>query len=152
MICYNCKSDNLIKFDGSKPQCANCGCILYQNKSISKFLKIYFAHPLGSHPLNSVDENLLSIEEHIYHIVTQYPYFCPLVPTHNIGFLYNLVPYELGIMMCFKLLESADILVLCGDWEQSKGCQMEKLYAEKKGIKVVTYIELCDSLGIKTLR
>jgi hypothetical protein len=120
-------------------------------KSINDYLRIYFAHPLGGHPTKTMEENLLSIEKHVIHIVKRYPYFCPLVPTHNTGFIYNLISYDLGINMCFKMLEMADIIVLCGDWKNSKGCQMEKLFANKIGVKVITFKELCFYLEIEEM-
>lgn len=152
MICFNCNSKNLLYFDNDKTQCKECGCILNHNETINKFLRIYFAHPLGTHPTKTLEENLISIENHALHVIKQYPYFCPLLPTHNTGFMYNIIPYELGMMMCFKLLEMADMLVLCGDWKNSKGCQMEKLYAEKNDIKVMTFKELCFFLEIDEMR
>lgn len=57
----------------------------------------------------------------------------PVSPIHQFGFMYDGVPYVAGLQKCFALLDACDALLLCGDWQNSKGCIAEFAYAMAKG-------------------
>lgn len=54
-------------------------------------------------------------------------------PIHQLGFTYDSAPYVAGLQKCFTLLSHCDALLLCGDWQTSKGCMAEFAYAIAKG-------------------
>lgn len=43
------------------------------------------------------------------------------------------------LRVCFAMIESADTLVLLPEWECSRGTQIEKLYAEYIGLRVIEW-------------
>lgn len=57
----------------------------------------------------------------------------PVSPIHQFGFMYDSVPYAVGLQKCLALLNACDVLLLCGDWRNSKGCMAEFAYAMAKG-------------------
>lgn len=46
-------------------------------------------------------------------------------PIHQQGFMYAGTPYLTGLQKCLELLRRCDVLLLCGDWQNSKGCLAE---------------------------
>jgi|LSQX01.2.fsa_nt_gb hypothetical protein len=57
-------------------------------------------------------------------------------PLHATGFLYNDVDYIDGMEHCFEALSRCDELWLCGNWRDSRGCNMEYAFAKGKGIPI----------------
>lgn len=45
------------------------------------------------------------------------------------------------LQLCKELIRNCDALFLAGGWKHSNGCMMEKQYAEKIGLPVLTDIE-----------
>ena len=58
-------------------------------------------------------------------------------PIHQQGFMYEGTPYLTGLQKCLQLLRRCDILLLCGDWQQSKGCMAEFAHAMNLGINII---------------
>lgn len=92
---------------------------------------VYVAHPYSGKKENKdrVDELmkdfLINDAEHTY-----------VSPIHNFGMSYFEKDYARGLEICLHLLENCDALVLCGDWQNSKGCIGEWAFAKAKGIKI----------------
>jgi hypothetical protein len=93
--------------------------------------KIYVAHPFGGKI-----ENMLSVETLVRKMVKHNPNILCISPIHATGYLYNDVEYEVGMNYCFELLKLCDELLLCKGWENSRGCNMEKEFAEEHGIPI----------------
>lgn len=89
-----------------------------------------------AHPYSGKEENKASVETLIRKMVKNYPDILYISPIHALGYLYNDVEYEHGMQYCFELLKACDELLLCGGWKDSRGCKMEKEYAEKNGIPI----------------
>ena len=47
-----------------------------------------------------------------------------------------------AMQKCRALLAVADGIILCPGWENSKGCQEERAYAEHMGMEIVEYEDL----------
>lgn len=98
--------------------------------------KVYVAHPFGSH--GSMEANKASVEEKILGFVDRYPTdYMFISPIHATGFLYFKYSYEHGIELCLSLLEMCDEIWMCGDWQKSRGCNIEHEHALKIGMKIL---------------
>ena len=90
-----------------------------------------------AHPFRGKQENVRLVEEVIKKLLAVFPdnysFYSPL---HATGFFYNLIDYEKGMEHCFEVLRRCDELWLCEGWENSRGCRMEKEYAEKHNIPI----------------
>ena len=63
-------------------------------------------------------------------------------PIHNFGYVYLTGDdYQRGLDICLSLLGQCDILVLCPEWESSRGCKGEFEYAKKHSISTFTLSE-----------
>jgi hypothetical protein len=93
--------------------------------------RIYIAHPY-----NGDTANKDKVEEIIKVLVKTNPNVLYISPIHAVGFLYNDIDYMQGMEYCFELLSIADELILCENWESSRGCRLEKEYAEKYNIPI----------------
>jgi hypothetical protein len=93
--------------------------------------RIYVAHPYGGKP-----ENKNKVERIVKDLARENPLILYISPIHATGFLYNDVDYLTGMDYCFELLSLCDELILCEGWENSRGCNMEKAFAEKHGIPI----------------
>lgn len=97
---------------------------------------VYVAHPYGGKEVNItavsvIMRNLIKNRNCIY--------FSPL---HNFSAIYyDGEEYAKGLQMCLDVLDHCDALVLCGDWQSSKGCIGEWAYARAKKIKIYTLEE-----------
>lgn len=58
-------------------------------------------------------------------------------PIHQQGFMYEGVPYITGLQKCLCMLSRCDMLLLCGDWQHSKGCMAELGYAMARHIPII---------------
>ena len=100
---------------------------------------VYVAHPYGGDEVNrfAVDRimtNLVLMDKnHTY-----------VSPIHNYSMLYFDTEYAKGLEICLDLLKECDYLVLCGNWEHSKGCIGEWAYAKAAGIRTFTWSEWTD--------
>ena len=92
--------------------------------------KIYISHPFGGK-----EENKYKIEAIIRELVRDNPNNVYISPVHTFGYLYNDVSCEQGTAWCLGLLSICDIMWVFGDWEQSRGCNVEIDYCEVFGIR-----------------
>lgn len=105
---------------------------------------IYVAHPYGGDDINKfgidqIMENLVLMDKHNVY----------LSPLHNYSMLYFETEYTKGLQICLDMLDKCQVLVLCGDWESSKGCIGEWAYAKAKGKQVYTWLEWTELLKKK---
>jgi len=100
---------------------------LHADKGAGKVRKvIYVAHPFGGKK-----ENVEKVETIIIEMVRQYPDFVFYSPLHATGFYYFEKTYEEGMKDCIEILSRCDELWLCKGWEKSRGCNIEKAWAEE---------------------
>lgn len=90
-----------------------------------------------SHPYSGKKENVELIEKKVQQLIKENPNILYVSPVHCFGYLYDAVSYEEGIDMCLALLEKCDEMWIISDfYENSKGCLIERSFAQSKGIKV----------------
>lgn len=94
--------------------------------------KVYVAHPFCNNMSEKADA-----ERIIKALAKEHPDTFYVSPIHATGFLYDSVPYLQGMEYCYELLGWCDVLLLTGHWQVSRGCMLEKTYAEKRGIPVM---------------
>ena len=92
---------------------------------------IYIAHPFGGE-----QENVEKVQEIITGLIWQMPDHTFYSPLHATGFLCDSLDYLDGMEHCFEVLGRCDELWLCGDWKESRGCNMEYAFAKGKGIPI----------------
>lgn len=85
---------------------------------------VYVAHPYGG-----LSSNYDKASDTMCVLCDKFSDKTFVSPIHAYGFMYESVDYDKGINLCFKLLDLCDTVLLCGEWEQSKGCNMERGYA-----------------------
>lgn len=90
---------------------------------------VYISHPYGAKKEN--EEKVANI---INKLQEQYPTYLFLSPIHLFSYAYHEVDYQVGIDKCLWLLEKADEMWIYGDWQNSKGCNMEIEYCKEFGI------------------
>ncbi len=93
--------------------------------------KVYVAHRY-----EGKEENKQRVEQIIKQLVKDNPDTLYISPIHCTGFYYHDIPYEDGMEYCFELLQMCEELLLTDDWENSRGCKLEKQFAEEKGIPI----------------
>ena len=98
---------------------------------------VYVAHPYGGKESNRkkidviMEDLVLNDASHDY-----------ISPIHNFGYVYLTGDnYQRGLDICLSLLGQRDILVLCPEWESSRGCKGEFEYAKKHSISTFTLNE-----------
>lgn len=92
---------------------------------------IYIAHPFGG-----LKENVEKVEKIIKGLLHKHPDCTFYSPLHSTGFFYGKLPYLDDMEHCFEALSRCDELWLCGDWLDSRGCNMEYGFAKAKGIPI----------------
>lgn len=93
---------------------------------------IYVAHPYGGKESNKV-----KIDEIMNRLVMNDNNHDYVSPIHNYGFMYLTGDeYQKGLDICLGLLSHCNALVLCDDWETSRGCRGEREHASKMGIPI----------------
>lgn len=105
--------------------------------------KIYYlAHPATS--CGDYWENRRSEHQAAYQIAIRTGYGARKKPLRPLTMIHpdTKETYDQIMKRCFKWLSGCDVIILCGDWENSKGCKMEKEYAELLGLEVLTYEEV----------
>lgn len=93
--------------------------------------QIYVAHPFGG-----LKENVDKVEKIIKDLLHKHPDCTFYSPLHSTGFFYRQLPYLDGMEHCFETLSRCDELWLCGNWRESRGCNMEFGFARAKGIPI----------------
>lgn len=95
---------------------------------------VYVAHPYGGK-----ESNKLKIDKIMNDLVMNDSEHDYVSPIHNYGFMYLTGDeYQRGLDICLGLLSHCDVLVLCENWETSRGCRGELDYARKHGILTLT--------------
>ena len=95
---------------------------------------VYVAHPYGGK-----ESNKLKIDVIMNQLVMNDNKHDYVSPIHNYGFMYLTgEEYQKGLDICLGLLSHCDVLVLCEDWESSRGCRVECDHALKMGIPIFT--------------
>lgn len=107
----------------------------------------YLAHPYA--PLNRraeifveaiKAENVEGAGDMAYEIMQKYTNLTIISPLHAYSFLEGKELKETEILKYdFRLLSRCDILILSGNWRNSKGCMAEYGYAKAKGIRIYAY-------------
>lgn len=93
------------------------------------------AHPLTT--FGTIEENLLKINAICKAIMVEYPDVVPFSPLHAFSFFDNKNGSQEQVMgYCLKLLSKCDEIWLFGQWEESKGCMQELVFATKNNIPV----------------
>ena len=92
---------------------------------------IYIAHPFGGE-----QENVEKVEKIIKGLLHKHPDCTFYSPLHATGFMYSQLTYLGGMEHCFEVLSRCDELWLCGDWQESRGCNMEYGFAKAKGMPI----------------
>lgn len=98
---------------------------------------IYLAHPFGGK-----QENIDKVQATILKLLKKHPRCTFYSPLHATGFLYNEMDYLDGMNHCFEVLGRCDELWLCGDWQDSRGCNMEYGYAKNVGMQIEFIAEI----------
>lgn len=86
----------------------------------------YISHPYTNDPAGNV-EKARKYAEFVMkkHPTTIHELNTVINPLDNFQFAGTTFDYMTVICSCLELLKAADALVLCGDWQNSKGCCME---------------------------
>lgn len=92
---------------------------------------IYVAHPYGG-----LKENKEKIDNIMERLILKDRYNVYLSPLHNFSMVYFETEYAKGLQICLDMLEKCSLLMLCGDWRNSKGCIGEWAYAKARDKKI----------------
>ena len=107
-----------------------------------------------SHPSSGKIENTLKVEKiikELYKHKELYENLTFVSPIHCYGFMYNDCDYDTGLSFCTDLLEHCSGMLLCGDWEKSTGCKVERQICLDKGIPIVEVFNSDDIENKKAL-
>ena len=83
---------------------------------------VYVAHPCGGLIRKNCKECRQIIKMLTKNLGEKYVFISPIL---NFGHMYYDVDYICGIETCIDLLQRCNILLLTGDWKNSKGCLCE---------------------------
>lgn len=83
---------------------------------------VYVAHPCGGLIRKKRKECRQIIKMLTKNLGEKYVFISPIL---NFGHMYYDVDYICGIVTCIDLLQRCNILLLTGDWKNSKGCLCE---------------------------
>lgn len=107
----------------------------------------YLAHPytpivknLKAFTGEIKESNVEEMGDIAFKIMKKYLNLTIISPLHNYSFLEGNYEKETEILKYdFRLLSRCDILILSGNWRNSKGCMSEYGYAKAKGIRIYEY-------------
>nr|DAU16242.1 MAG TPA: Blasticidin M [Caudoviricetes sp.] len=98
---------------------------------------VYVAHPFGGKESNRKKIDVIMGDLVLHDLEHDY-----VSPIHNYGYVYLTGDdYQKGLDICLGLLSHCDILVLCPEWQSSRGCKGEFEYAQKHGKAIFTLEE-----------
>jgi hypothetical protein len=95
---------------------------------------IYISHPYSNNLTNKTDT-----EEIIKKLHYLEPDECYISPIHAFGFMYEHLTYKDGMAQCLALLLHCEMIVMCGDWKNSRGCMLEYGFATLHGIEIMEW-------------
>ncbi len=96
----------------------------------------YISHPYTSN--GDTRDNIKQSREIKKKLQMGYPDICFVNPLDEFGEYFGF-DYHRVLAYCLKLLSKCDGIVMCGEWNKSKGCQAELAYATFKGLDI-TYL------------
>lgn len=96
---------------------------------------VYVSHPYTGNE----SENVLKMREYCRRIKNQHPFWVLINPLDNHTYAHERYSYNDFMAMDLELIKRCDIVVFCGEWEHSKGCQAE--YKQAKESKKIIYFE-----------
>ncbi len=102
---------------------------------------IYVAHPYAGK-----EENKERIDRIMRWLITHDKEHVYVSPINNFGMVYFEESYSEGLEICLNLLEQCDVLVLCGEWETSKGCVGEWSFAKARNKDIYSLDEWKQSI------
>ena len=94
-------------------------------------------HPLLANPTAPMTPTVPAVHARISITTTDLMQAVYVSPIHQQGFMYAGTPYLAGLQKCLELLRRCDILLLCGDWQNSKGCLAEFGFAMARKMPIV---------------
>jgi len=112
---------------------------------------VYISHPSGGKIENTRDiENII---RKLYSDDELFSRYCFVSPVHCYGFMYAEYEdeYIKGLTFCTDLLEHCDIMLLCGDWRNSRGCNAEYKLCQERGIPCIEVKNIDDIIKRHTL-
>lgn len=109
---------------------------------------VYISHPSGGKPENT--EKIANIVRKLYADDELFKQYCFVSPVHCYGFMYSEYEsdYIKGLTFCTDLLEHCDIMLLCGDWKNSRGCTHEREICIEKNIP---FVEVPDDKALNKI-
>ena len=96
---------------------------------------MYVSHPYSGNE----DGNVTKTENLVRELTAKYPDVIFLSPVLAFDCLRDQISYDEAMVSCITLLKRCDSIVLCGNWRDSKGCNVERLYALGMGLKSFEY-------------
>ncbi|MCM8901312.1 DUF4406 domain-containing protein [Caldicoprobacter algeriensis] len=93
---------------------------------------VYIAHPYRNNPR----ENLKRVKKYVKEAITQG--YIPICALLEIGHLLGQIDEAEAMDICYAYIELANVIWICGDWENSEGCRAELEYALDLG-KVIEF-------------
>lgn len=94
---------------------------------------IYVAHPFTGDEKSNIEKATRIITR----LQIRNPTVTFVSPLLTFGYLDGKIDYQQAMDLCLSLLAKSDLLILTGSWWNSKGCQMEREMAIRKGIEVI---------------
>lgn len=94
-------------------------------------------HPLLANPTAPMTPTVPAVHARISITTTDLMQAVYVSPIHQQGFMYAGTPYLAGLQKCLELLRRCDVLLLCGDWQNSKGCLAEFGFAMARKMPIV---------------
>lgn len=86
-----------------------------------------------SHPYGGKQENEVKVDVIVRALQVAHPEFCFVSPVHAIRCPYNRTDYIQGLDYCLELLRRCDGIVMCGNWQDSRGCVAEYVVNDIQG-------------------
>jgi hypothetical protein len=103
---------------------------------------VYLAHPfLGK------SENVQKAEQIILKLIKLYPDYTFYSPLHATGFFYFAKSYEEGMKDCLEMLSRCDEIWLAGNWQESKGCNIEFNWADEHHMPIKFVDEILSNVN-----
>ena len=117
-------------------------------RKLDKNIVWYLSHPCTS--FGTLEENHGEEDKAYTNIMNsqQKIVYCGRIDFNELKILrpMTLVPKNCGhdeaMEMCLAWLEGCGGIIMAGDWQNSKGCRIEKAYAEKWGKQIVYYPDI----------
>lgn len=102
----------------------------FRNEGSKMIKAIYISHPCTS--FGDIEENRKIAKKHADYFKSKG--FHVLNPLDIIN---PKSSYNEAMRMSFEMLQMCDIIVMCGDWQRSRGCRAEYEYALENGLAAI---------------